>query len=70
MTYRVRSHVGDQPLPGMDVTTNSARVAAEEARTRAAEYPNGYADVSLLGVDGPALRGPALASWVARVLER
>lgn len=36
---RVRSFHGDQPLPGLDVTTVSNRVAAQEASERATRSP-------------------------------
>lgn len=69
MKFRVRSWVGEQSLPNMDVTTDSKRVAAQEARLRAAAYVTGYGDVSVIVPGEMALRGEPLEAWVMGVLD-
>ena len=67
MTYRVRSWAGNTPLPGMDVTTGSARVAAHEVIERASRYRT-FDDVSLIVPGQRAMKGDELRLWTERVL--
>ena len=62
MTYRIRSWVGEQPLPALDVTTDAAHVAVDEARARARAY--GWEDVSVAIAGARTLKGENLRAWV------
>lgn len=63
---RIRSFHSGTPLPNMDVTTGSNRMAAREASERAARYGT-WDDVSVNFNDGSRpMRGAELAGWVRR----
>lgn len=64
MTYRIRTWVGAQPLPNLDVTTGSWPVAIHECRDRAERY--GWDDVSLLVTGQRALKGDELRDLIER----
>lgn len=64
MRYRVRTWVGAQPLPNLDVTTNSYPVAIEACRARAVRF--GWDDVSLNIAGERPFKGGELKQLVER----
>lgn len=63
---RIRSFVGRQPCPSLDVWTGSNRVAALDAAERAERYGN-WDEVQLdFGDNSRPLRGAELKQWVSR----
>ena len=63
---RVRSFIGRQPCPSLDVWTGSNSVAALEAVQRAEMYGN-WDEVQLdFGDNSRPMRGAELKQWVGR----
>lgn len=69
MMYRVRTWAGQAPLPSLDVTTGSLRVAVDEVRARGERH--GWDSVSLI-IDGGAerLKGDKLLAFIEQYARR
>lgn len=67
MLYLVRTWVGERPLPGLDVRTDSAKVAAQEAVVVVKEHGS-WDDVSVRQEGARPLRGEELRQWAEKVL--